>query len=277
MKAISPVIATVIIVAVAIAISIAVALWITGMTSSFTGVEKLEIVNAYATQGTDTRGNTYWLVDVVVKNTGTKPATIDQIFINNKPGTITNVYADNTPIPSTGKTLNPGKTTTIAFLLTSTGNPINGIKTTTRSDPDPNTNNPYISEYPSLVIDEPGKTVQISITVDQGGSRLTSVDVVVEDQNGNTVGYIDDLDISQGIGSDGVQLRLPSTIGSYTWTIKLVDDYTNPSTTYDSVQFTIVVVPVNPVVTDTFSSGQTVSIVIHTASGGQYPATITLP
>ncbi len=273
MKAISPVIATVIIVAVAIAISIAVALWITGMTSSFTGVEKLEVVNAYATQGTDTRGNTYWLVNVVVKNTGTKPATIDQIFINNKPGTITNVYADNTPIPSTGKTLNPGKTTTIAFLLTSTGNTIEGAKRTTRSL---NTNNPYISQYPSLVIDTPGNTVTLSITVSKGSSTIDYVDVLIYDQNNQLAGSQSNLDISGGSGTAQIQITLPSTIGSYTWTIN-VTEVGNPNTVYDSVQFTVVAAPVNPVVTDTFSSGQTVSIVIHTASGGQYPATITLP
>ncbi|MET1159674.1 MAG: archaellin/type IV pilin N-terminal domain-containing protein, partial [Thermoprotei archaeon] len=73
MKAISPVIATVIIVAVAIAISIAVALWITGLTSAFTGVEKLEIVNAYATK-LDTGG---WTVTIIIRNSGTKPATVD--------------------------------------------------------------------------------------------------------------------------------------------------------------------------------------------------------
>ncbi|ADI32074.1 archaellin/type IV pilin N-terminal domain-containing protein [Staphylothermus hellenicus] len=72
MKAISPVIATVIIVAVAIAISIAVALWITGLTGSFTGVEKLEVVNAYAESKTDSSNNQYWIVHVIVKNTGTK-------------------------------------------------------------------------------------------------------------------------------------------------------------------------------------------------------------
>ncbi len=277
MKAISPVIATVIIVAVAIAISIAVALWITGMTSSFTGVEKLEVVNAYATVGTDVNGNNYWLVYEVVKNTGTKTAKIDQIFINNKPGSITNVYADNVAISSIGKTLDPGKQTTIVFLLTSTGNPINGVKTETRSDPDPTTDYPYISKYPSLVIDEPGKTVTVSVTVDEGGSGLTSVIVQVEDENGNSVDTATlNIDSQTGTGTTTLDLSLPSTIGSYTWTIKVID-VNNPNTVYDNVQFTVVVAPVNPIVTDTFSSGQTVSIVIHTASGGQYPATVTLP
>ncbi len=156
MKAISPVIATVIIVAVAIAISIAVALWITGLTSSFTGVEKLEVVNAYAEKQTD--GS--WLVHIKIKNTGTKPATVDGVFINGKAGDITKVNYDIGGTTGTGQfTLNPGESAKVTFYL-------------------------------------------------------------------------------------------------------LPDNYAgnNQSPT-----------------TDTFSSGQTVSIVIHTASGGQYPATITLP
>ncbi len=144
MKAISPVIATVIIVAVAIAISIAVALWITGMTSSFTGVEKLEVVNAYATGSAANN----WTVTISIKNTGTKPATIDNIFINNKP------YTDYT-----GVTASPD-------------------------------------------------VAHSAVTINAGAS-------------------------------DTITLTLPASAG--------------------------------------FSSGQTVSIVIHTASGGQYPATVTLP
>ena len=181
MKAISPVIATVIIVAVAIAISIAVALWITGLTSSFTGVEKLEIVNAYAeaktgvnATGTPNHTLTYWVVHVIIKNTGTKTATIDQIFINNKPGDITkaNYTKDDITwktIESTGLSVNPGETVKIMFNLT---------------------------------------------------SEFNSVGKVFDNETGKEI---------------------------------------------------------FPIVTDTFSSGQTVSIVIHTASGGQYPATITLP
>lgn|GEM_PF-3116261 len=92
MKAISPVIATVIIVAVTIAITIAVALWITGVTTSFTGVEKLEIVNAYVQE----YPSSYHVV-ILVKNTGTRTATIDQLFINGKPyeNKVLHVYSHN--------------------------------------------------------------------------------------------------------------------------------------------------------------------------------------
>ncbi|MEM1906736.1 MAG: hypothetical protein QW562_02660, partial [Thermosphaera sp.] len=59
MKAISPVIATVIIVAVAIAISIAVALWLTGIVGGFTTVENLQITYAYPYPVDDLGDNTY--------------------------------------------------------------------------------------------------------------------------------------------------------------------------------------------------------------------------
>ena len=120
MKAISPVIATVIIVAVAIAISIAVALWMTGITTTFTGLEKLEIVNAYAEVKSGDGG---WLVYVTVKNTGTKTTTIDGIFINNQPAT-EKVYNSTTASSigtgnSLSVTLDPGRNITLVIELPS--------------------------------------------------------------------------------------------------------------------------------------------------------------
>lgn len=142
MKAISPVIATVIIVSVAIAISIAVALWLSGITTGFTQTENLQIVTGYAetvkissntslsiplniTINNQTQSLTGynilvnytgdgWMITIQVKNTGTVSATIDNIFINGVP--ITNEQGviaykiDQT-------TINPGETTAIHILL----------------------------------------------------------------------------------------------------------------------------------------------------------------
>jgi len=87
MRAISPVIATVIIVSVAIAIAVAVAFWMTGITGLFTRYEKLEVVTAYATTtkptGSGVSGSFYVILEI--KNTGTTDATIDNVFINGKP------------------------------------------------------------------------------------------------------------------------------------------------------------------------------------------------
>jgi len=100
-RAISPVIATVIIVAVTIAIAIAVALWMSGLVGSFTATENIQIISAYAERSpgtgdtnitiTDTPSGkvykvaNYWNITLQVKNVGTTDATIDNIFINGKP------------------------------------------------------------------------------------------------------------------------------------------------------------------------------------------------
>ena len=97
MKAISPVIATVILVAVTIAVAIAVALWMSGMVGALTGIERLDIVEKYATA--NAQG---WTVYLKVKNTGTRDTTITNVFINDKPITAyTNisVSANNTTYP----------------------------------------------------------------------------------------------------------------------------------------------------------------------------------
>ena len=93
-KAISPVIATVIIVSVAIAIAVAVAFWMTGITGLFTRYEKLEVINAYAIANSSPVGadkpfatwnSKVWVIVLTVKNTGSSDATLDALFINGKP------------------------------------------------------------------------------------------------------------------------------------------------------------------------------------------------
>jgi len=157
-KAISPVIATVILVAVAIALSIAIALWITGMTAEFTGVEKLEVVNAYAEVKTTTDNKVYWEVTIKIKNTGTKAVTVDGIFINNKVGEISKVtYTIGTSSPNTGSfTLDPGQEATLTFNLKSSKD-----ITTVES--------PSQDEFTS------GQTVSIVIHTASGGQYPTTV------------------------------------------------------------------------------------------------------
>ncbi|ADI32075.1 hypothetical protein [Staphylothermus hellenicus] len=171
MKAVDPVIATVIIVAVAIAISIAVALWITGLTSSFTGVEKLEIVNAYVVNVEDTSPDDTsvdhpgWNITVIVKNTGTKPVTIDGVFINNKPGDAGKVYTKYVSNPSSGNphdtnpvgaglTINPGEQKTLYFYLSTVEN---------------DSNSPVSDKFSS------GETVSIVIHTASGGQYPATV------------------------------------------------------------------------------------------------------
>jgi flagellin-like protein len=103
-RGISPVIATVIIVAVTIAVAIAVAFWMTGIVGLFTGFEQLQIVTVYDDSGG---------IHMVVKNTGTSPVAITEVYINGYP--LTSVLSSatftcgSTPLSSsTAITVNPG-------------------------------------------------------------------------------------------------------------------------------------------------------------------------
>jgi len=108
-RAISPVIATVIIVAVTIAIAIAVALWMSGLVGSFTQVENLQIVSAYAT-----KDDGQWTIHLAVKNVGTTAATIDQVFVNGKP-----VPSDKVEYGSGSNTIPAGSEDTITITISS--------------------------------------------------------------------------------------------------------------------------------------------------------------
>jgi len=104
-KAISPVIATIIIVAVAIVMSIAVAYWALGLTGTFTRFEKLEITSMYAAHD---MGKRYWNITVTLRSTGTATATINMILLNGKP--LKDYYLPTTP-PKPAKVYNVTGTT----------------------------------------------------------------------------------------------------------------------------------------------------------------------
>ena len=77
-KAVSPVIATVILVAVAITVAVAVSYWMGGISSQYTKFEKVEIQSGVCS--VDAEGN--WTVALKLKNSGTATATLIAIFIN---------------------------------------------------------------------------------------------------------------------------------------------------------------------------------------------------
>ena len=72
-KALSPVVASIILIAVTVAVSIAVAAWMGALTVGFMGTEELKITNA----SFDTTH-----VYLTVKNTGTTPVTIETATVN---------------------------------------------------------------------------------------------------------------------------------------------------------------------------------------------------
>jgi hypothetical protein len=116
-KAVSPVIATIIIVAIAITMSIAVAYWLLGLGGSFTKFEKVEFLTAYA--GTESNGN--FTLTLNLKNTGSAIATIqsDQILYNGKPAAAYNVTAGSFApwCNATTIVMNPGQSNSTIISL----------------------------------------------------------------------------------------------------------------------------------------------------------------
>jgi flagellin-like protein len=83
-RAVSPVIATVILVAIAITVAVAVAYWMGGIAGQYTRFEQIEIQSAvcYKEIPTGFPENYYWNITMTLKNTGTRDATMISAFIN---------------------------------------------------------------------------------------------------------------------------------------------------------------------------------------------------
>ncbi len=81
-KALSPVVASIILIAVTVAVSIAVAAWMGALTFSFMGSSSISITNVeFVDAGTD-------YINITVKNTGTNQVTIAQVTVNDHVETI---------------------------------------------------------------------------------------------------------------------------------------------------------------------------------------------
>ena len=124
-KAISPVIATVILVAVAITVAVGVSYWMSGISSQYTQFEKVEIQTGYATvdAGTLTTG---WDIQLDIKNSGSATATITHVFVNDVPVdnydavAISEVDAEtSTDVETTGRTLTAGQSDTVHVWIAS--------------------------------------------------------------------------------------------------------------------------------------------------------------
>jgi flagellin-like protein len=78
-KALSPVVASIILIAVTVAVSIAVAAWMGALTFTFMGTETLAIPKIRWTWNSVSTSRTF---KIYVNNTGTKDVTINQILVN---------------------------------------------------------------------------------------------------------------------------------------------------------------------------------------------------
>jgi flagellin-like protein len=73
-KALSPVVASIILIAVTVAVSIAVAAWMGALTVGFMSTEEVKITSVKFTATT---------ITLTVNNTGTSPVTLSQAWVNN--------------------------------------------------------------------------------------------------------------------------------------------------------------------------------------------------
>ena len=123
-RAVSPVIATVILVAVAITVAVAVAYWMGGIAGQYTKFEKVEIQSAICRK-LGTSPNEFWNVTMKLKNTGTATATLIGVFINNIEVNDYNqtTRVDNQAVTSmlTTETISSGDTKQINVLIDYTG------------------------------------------------------------------------------------------------------------------------------------------------------------
>ena len=83
-KALSPVVASIILIAVTVAVSIAVAAWMGALTFQFTATEQVNITNMSFQTGTP--GS----ILIIANNTGTSVVTINEVWVNNAKQTTTN-------------------------------------------------------------------------------------------------------------------------------------------------------------------------------------------
>ena len=112
-KAVSPVIATVILVAVAITVSVGVSYWMGGISSQYTQFEKVEIQTAACVY---VNGN--WEVTMTLKNSGTATATITHVFVNENAVLLGTVLAPYTQPGAEVDTLTADIESDLAWQLT---------------------------------------------------------------------------------------------------------------------------------------------------------------
>jgi len=103
-RAVSPVIATVILVAVTITVAVAVAYWMSGIAGQYTQFEKVEIQSGYAVKITTTPFG--WSIIITLKNSGTSTATLINCFLNEQ--IIGDTGGDLSTTTATGKLLPDG-------------------------------------------------------------------------------------------------------------------------------------------------------------------------
>ena len=124
-KAVSPVIATVILVAVAITVAVGVSYWMGSISAQYTQFEKIEVQTGYSEWVTDGGAiNSGWNITLELKNTGSAASTITHVFINDRPVTLPAAYGDvfivtecTTSVETAGLLLEAGESKDMCILI----------------------------------------------------------------------------------------------------------------------------------------------------------------
>ena len=106
-KALSPVIAAIILIAVTVAVSIAVAAWMGALSFTFMATEQVSFTGI---AWTEVANGTITLCNLDIKNSGTSILTIDKVKVNNVEATYT---VDTTTDPDADETLDPNEVITL--------------------------------------------------------------------------------------------------------------------------------------------------------------------
>jgi flagellin-like protein len=104
-KALSPVVASIILIAVTVAVSIAVAAWMGALTFSFMGSSSVTITNVVFTNDPAKSNTTGNQIVISVKNSGTKQVTVGYVKINGQVETWTSTPSPLLLSPSTTGTI----------------------------------------------------------------------------------------------------------------------------------------------------------------------------
>ena len=100
-KALSPVVAAIILIAVTVAVSIAVAAWMGALTFTFMKTEELKVISVNRTAWTNANAT------LTVKNSGTSDLTISSVRVNDNEAEMDVVYSSDAA--TSGGTLSPGE------------------------------------------------------------------------------------------------------------------------------------------------------------------------
>ena len=119
-KALSPIIAAVILISVTFVVAVSVAFWMGAIVGSYTLFEQIELPSTYA-QWVNTGSR--WNVTIELRNTGSADANLTEVYVNDVPlknytsGLVALYYNNNQTLSSLNIKISQGNSVTVYVLL----------------------------------------------------------------------------------------------------------------------------------------------------------------